>query len=109
MHHGRAPKGRTNTGVFIRCKECANSHSKSPEFGERMYRAYNQYTDMSLDNLENFKLINQTLWLRVPQISRNCAKGRRSISASDISFGVIETAFGFSQSGGHTRTKKPFK
>ena len=41
----------------------------------------------------------------MPQISRNCAKGRRSFSASDTSFGVIETAFSFSQLGGHTRTK----
>lgn len=78
---------------------------KKPEFGERMYRVYHQYTDVNLDNLENFKLVNQTLWLRVPPISRNCAKGRRSFSASNLSFGVIETAFGFSQSGGHTRTK----
>ena len=111
MHHGRARKGRTKPGVFIRCKKCANSHSKKkkPEFGERMHRVYHQYTDVNLDNLENFKLVNQTLWLRMPPISRNRAKGRRSFSASNLSFDAIETAFSFSVRRAYKNKRRPFK
>ena len=101
-----SPKGRTNTGVFIRCKEFASSRSKNPEFGERIYRAYRQYTDVNLDNPEN-QLINQTLWLTVPRCLENFAWYRRYFPLADISFGIIEIAANFSVRRTYKTQKRP--
>ena len=109
MHHGRAGKGRTKPGVFIRGKKCTKSHSETLSLRRECAGKHHQYTDVNLDNLGNFKLVSQTLWLRVPPISRNCAQGRRSFSASNLSFGVIETAFSFSVRRAYKNKKRPFK
>ena len=100
MQLSRAPKWRANTGGFIRCKECANCHRRTPGSLERMYRAYCQYIDVDPDNPENFTLVNQTLWLRVPQLQK--IEGLFGLPISHLA----EIAFSFSQSGGNTDQKE---